>query len=166
MLDTNVTDRDYGGFTLEDEIAFVREATATCGAERLCFLVGHHPPATLLGGAPRKAPPYAARITQLVSAAGGRARAFFGGHEHTLQHLSVDGLDVFISGSTAMGSFRSFTIRWPARAQVRFASSAWGYAVLEADERGYRIEFVDTSGAVLHCCEAGATGPCRPVSCG
>ena len=49
VLDTNVTVRDYGGFTLQDEIAFVREATATCGAERHCFLVGHHPPAVLLG---------------------------------------------------------------------------------------------------------------------
>ena len=59
VLDTNVTVRDYGGFTLQDEIAFVREATATCGAERHCFLVGHHPPAVLLGGARRKPPPYA-----------------------------------------------------------------------------------------------------------
>jgi hypothetical protein len=165
VLDTNVTVRDYGGFTLQDEIAFVREATATCGAERHCVLVGHHPPAVLLGGARRKPPPYAGRIEQLVSAAGGRARAFFGGHEHTLQHVSLDGLDVFISGSTAMGAFRGFTTRWPARAQVRFASSAWGYAVLEADGRGYRIEFVDTSGAALHCCEAGTSGPCRSVSC-
>jgi calcineurin-like phosphoesterase family protein len=166
VLDTNVAVRDYGGFTLEEELAFVREATAPCGAGRLCFLVGHHPPAAVLSGARRHPPGHAVRIARLVAAAGGRARAFFGGHEHTLQHLSVDGLEVFISGSTAMGSFRGFSTRWPARTQVRFASSAWGYAVLEADGSGYRIEFVDTSGAVLHCCEAGARGPCRPVACG
>ena len=166
VLDTNVAVRDYGGFTLADEIAFVREATATCGAERLCFLVGHHPPAAARGFWHRGPLPYAARIAQLVAAAGGRARAFLAGHVHTLEHVSIDGLEVFISGSTAMGGFGSFKTRTPARAQVRFATTAWGYAVLETDGRAYRVEFFDTSGAALHCCEAGATGPCRPVSCG
>ena len=61
VLDTNVAVRDYGGFTLADEIAFVREATATCGAERLCFLVGHHPPAAAHGYGRRRPLPYAAR---------------------------------------------------------------------------------------------------------
>jgi hypothetical protein len=166
VLDTNVAVRDYGGFTLAEEIAFVREATAGCGAERLCFLVGHHPPAAAHGYGRRRPLPYAARMARLVAAAGGRARAFLAGHVHTLEHLSLDGLEVFISGSTAMGSFGTFKTRTPARAQVRFATTAWGYAVLETDGRGYRVEFFDTTGAALHCCEAGPTGPCRPVSCG
>ncbi len=166
VLDTNVVVRDYGGFTLEDELAFVREATASCGAERLCFLVGHHPPAAVHWYGTHRPLPYAARMARLVAAAGGRARAFFAGHVHALEHLSLDGLEVFISGSTAMGSFAHFTTRAPARAQVRFATTAWGYAVLETDGRGYRVAFFDTGGAALHCCEAGASGPCRPIACG
>lgn len=166
VLDTNVAVKDYGGFTLEDELAFVREATASCGAERTCFLVGHHPPAAVHGYGNRRPLPYAARIARLVAAAGGRARAFFAGHFHTLEHLSLDGLEVFVSGSTAMGAFGGFTTRTPARTQVRFTSTAWGYAVLECDGRGYRVAFFDSKGAALHCCEAGATGPCRPSRCG
>ena len=125
VLDTNVTVRDYGGFTLQDEIAFVREATATCGAERHCFLVGHHPPAVLLGeraASPRRT----RRASSSSSPPLGAGPARSSGATSTLQHVSLDGLDVFISGSTAMGAFRGFTTRWPARAQVRFASSAWG----------------------------------------
>jgi hypothetical protein len=37
--------------------------------------------------------------------------------------------------------------------------------VLEADERGYRVEFLGLHGEALHCCEAGETGACRPVAC-
>ncbi|WP_242333543.1 MULTISPECIES: metallophosphoesterase [Anaeromyxobacter] len=165
VLDTNVVVRDYGGFTLEEELAFVREATAPCGAGRLCFLVGHHPPAAVHWYGTRRPLPYGARMARLLAAAGGRARAFFAGHVHALEHLTLDGLEVFVSGSTAMGSFAHFTTRTPARAQVRFATTAWGYAVLETDGHGYRVDFFDTSGVALHCCQAGAAGACRPVAC-
>ena len=165
VVDTNVVVADYGGFTLDQEIAFVRDATAPCGPERACFLAGHHPPAGVHGYSPRPVP-YAARMARLLGAARGRVRALFAGHLHTLEHLSLDGLDVFVSGSTAMGAFGAFRYRSPARAQVRFATSAWGYAVLEADARGYEVSFFDTDGKPLHCCAAGANGPCRPVECG
>jgi hypothetical protein len=105
-------------------------------------------------------------MARLVAAAGGRARAFFGGHVHTLEHLTVGSLDVFVSGSTAMGGYHRFRYRWPPAAQVRFATSAWGYAVLEADAEGYRVSFADHQGEQLHCCAAGPTGTCLPVECG
>jgi hypothetical protein len=165
VVDTNLVVADYGGFTLDDEIAFVREATAPCGEELLCFVAGHHPPASAHGyGGGRS--PYAGRMARLLGAAGGRAEAFFAGHLHTLEHLSLDGLEVFVSGSTAMGSFKRFRFQTPSRAQLRFATSAWGYAVLEVDARGYDVRFFDYGGDALHCCAAERGGPCRPVECG
>jgi 3',5'-cyclic AMP phosphodiesterase CpdA len=178
FMDTNVVTGDYGGFTLADEIAFVRAATAPCsgaaergsdglpGGARQCFLVGHHPPAAVHGYGRGRAPRYGPRMARLVAAAGDRARAFFGGHVHTLEHLTVGSLDVFVSGSTAMGGYHRFRYRWPPAAQLRFATSAWGYAVLEADAEGYRVSFADFRGEPLHCCAAGRTGPCLPVDCG
>ncbi len=165
VLDTNVVVADYGGFTLDGEIAFVREATAPCGPELLCFVAGHHPPAAVHGYR-RGALPYAERMERLVAALDGRAAAFFGGHLHELEHLSLDGLEVFISGSTAMGGFHHFRVRTPARAQLRFATTAWGWAELEADARGWSVRFFDSEGAALHCCAADRGGPCRPVECG
>jgi hypothetical protein len=165
VVDTNVVIADYGGFTLEEEIAFVRAATAPCGEERLCFIAGHHPPAAVhgYGGGAR---PWAGRMARLVAAAGGRAEAFFAGHVHALEHLSLDGLEVFLSGSTAMGSFRGFNARVPERAQLRFATSAWGWAELEVDARGYAVRFFDWGGEPLHCCDAERGGACRAVECG
>jgi hypothetical protein len=178
VVDTNVVVGDYGGFTLEEEIAFVRAATAPCAAAgapppggppqdaRQCFLFGHHPPGAVHGYGRGRPPSYAPRMARLVAAAGGRARAFFGGHVHTLEHLTVGSLEVFVSGSTAMAGSHRFRWIWPPHAQLRFATSAWGYAVLEADAEGYRVSFADTQGEALHCCAAGRTGPCRPVDCG
>ncbi len=165
VVDTNVVVADYGGFTLDEELAFVREATETCGESLQCFLAGHHPPASVHGYGRGRPPAYHARMARLVAAAGGRARAFFAGHVHTLEHLSLGALEVFVSGSTAMGGRQRFRFRWPAAAQLHFATSAVGFAVLEADVAGYRVRFVDPSGDALHCCEAARTGPCRPVEC-
>jgi 3',5'-cyclic AMP phosphodiesterase CpdA len=168
VVDTNVVVADYGGFTLDEEIAFVREATAPCGepgARLQCFIAGHHPPASVHRYGRGRAPAHAARMAALVAAAGGRARAFFAGHVHTLEHLSLGPLEVFVSGATAMAASHRFRYRWPATAHLRFATGAWGYAVLEADAEGYRVRFADISGEPLHCCEAARTGPCRPVEC-
>jgi hypothetical protein len=104
-------------------------------------------------------------MARLLEAAGGRARAFFAGHVHTLEHLSLGGLEVFLSGSTAMGGFMRFNAQVPARARLRFATTAWGFAVVEADASRYRVELRDTTGAALHCCEAGPAGACVPVDC-
>lgn len=167
VVDTNVVVADYGGFTLDEELAFVREAVAPCGGGgKMCFLAGHHPPAAVHGYRVGRLPsPFRARMARLLAAADGRALAFFGGHVHTLEHLALGPLDVFVSGSTAMGGFMPFKVRTPESAQVRFATSAWGYAILEADAQGYRVRFEDFLGAALHCCEGERTGPCRPVEC-
>jgi hypothetical protein len=64
-----------------------------------------------------------------------------------------------------MGGFQRFRWVWPRSAQVRFVTSAWGFAALDVDRDGYRVRFVDSSGEAVHCCVAGAEGPCRPVEC-
>jgi hypothetical protein len=169
VVDTNVVVGDYGGFTLDEEVAFVRRATAACGPNRPCFLFGHHPPAAVHGYPVRATAgpsPFQARMQRLLDAAGGRVRAFFAGHVHTLEHLSLDGLEVFISGSTAMGGFLPFKARVPARARLHFATTAWGYATLDADARGYRVAFFDFTGDPLYCCAADGSAPCRAVDCG
>lgn len=166
VVDTNVVVADYGGFTLEGEVEFVRRATADCGAGRLCFLAGHHTPAAVHGYRVGRGSPFPARMARLLAAAGGRARAFFAGHVHTLEHLSLDGLDVFVSGSTAMGGFMPLRFVTPARAAARFATTAWGYAVLEVDTLGgWRVQFQDCWGEPLYCCAAAGGGACRPVHC-
>jgi 3',5'-cyclic AMP phosphodiesterase CpdA len=166
VVDTNVVVADYGGFTLEGEVEFVRRATAECGAGRLCFLAGHHAPAAVHGYGVGRRSAFPARMARLLSAAGGRARAFFAGHVHTLEHLSLDGLDVFVSGSTAMGGFMPLRFVTPARATPRFATSAWGYAVLEVDAQGgWAVRFHDFRGEPLHCCAAAGGGACRPIYC-
>jgi Calcineurin-like phosphoesterase len=163
-VDTNVVVADYGGFTLDDEVEFVRRAAEPCRSGKICFLAGHHPPAVAHGYG-RHGLPYLARMARLLGAARG-VRAFLGGHVHSLEHLSLPDLDVFVSGSTAMGAFSRLTTVSPARAQVRFTSSAWGYAIVDADPAGYAVRFLDWTGAALHCCAAGRTGPCLPVECG
>jgi calcineurin-like phosphoesterase family protein len=167
VVDTNVAIADYGGFTLDGEVEFVRRATAECGAGRLCFLAGHHAPAAAHGYRIGRGSPFPARMARLLGAAGGRARAFFAGHIHTLEHLSLDGLDVFVSGSTAMGGFMPMRFVSPPRAVPRFATSAWGYAVLEADALGrWGVRFFDAWGDPLYCCAAEGGGACRPADCG
>lgn len=167
VIDTNVVVADYGGFTLDAEVEFVRRATEGCGEGRQCFLAGHHAPAAAHGYRVRARgrSPTQDRMARLLAAAGGRVRAFLAGHVHTLEHLTLDGLDVFVSGSTAMGGFMRMKVVTPARARPLFATSAWGFAVLEADARGYWVRFVDAEGRPLHCCAAGETGPCRPADC-
>jgi hypothetical protein len=73
---------------------------------------------------------------------------------------------VFVSGSTAMGSNMRFRWRFPPAARLQFATSAWGFAILEADRAGWRIRFQDFAGNALHCCAATAGGTCAPVECG
>lgn len=166
VVDTNVVVADYGGFTLDDEVEFVRRATADCGAGRLCFLAGHHTPAAAHGYRVGRGSPFAARMGRLLAPAGGRARAFFAGHIHTLEHLSLDGLDVFVSGSTAMGGFMPMRFVSPANAVPRFATSAWGFTVLEADGEGrWDVRFFDVWGDAIYCCAAERDGACRPTAC-
>jgi hypothetical protein len=168
VFDSNLVVGDYGGFTLADEVDFVRRSTEGCGPGRACFLVGHHPPAAVHHYRQRRrAGPTETqrRMAQVLAAAGGRARGYLGGHVHLLEHLRLDGLEVFISGSTAMGGLHPRKVVTPARAQVEFATDAWGYAVLEAGAGWYRVSFTDYTGTERYCCEAEGEGACRAERC-
>jgi hypothetical protein len=169
VLDSNVIVGDYGGFTLDGEVAFFREATRGCET-RPCFVVGHHPPASAGGGEPSGRPGpdvFQDRLGTLLAAASGPLAGWFAGHDHDLQHLrGPSGLDVFVSGNGSRWRDEKFRNVGPAGARLFFASTAWGFAVLEAWPGGWSVRFEDASGAPLHCCAARVPGACEPVACG
>jgi hypothetical protein len=164
-VDSNVVARDYGGFTLDDEVAFVAAQSASC-AERTCFVVGHHPPATAGSHVDDAFPAYRARMQRLIDAGGGRIRAWLAGHDHDLQHLrTAEGLDVLVSGSTSRGRRRErFELTSPGAALL-FATVRWGYGVLEVSPDGWRYRFEDDRAGAIYCCAAAGSGPCEPTTC-
>lgn len=165
-IDSNLLKQDYGGFRIEDEEAFVREASAPCG-ERLCFLVGHHPPAS--GGEHRGdgTPEYLARVKRIESASGGKLSGWLAGHEHQLEHLRTGaGYDVLVSGNGARGRPKErFAAVSDPSARLLFASTSWGFGVLEVGDGRWSYRFVNTRGEPIHCCAATGRGPCEPVAC-
>lgn len=164
-IDSNLLVRDYGGFTFDDEVAFVRSAAGVCG-EKLCFLVAHHPPVSA-GEHRDTGPQYLARVKRIEEAAGGRIAAWIAGHEHQLEHLRApSGYDVFVSGNTSRGRPQETFARLSAPGSVLlFASTAWGFGVLELGEGRWSYRFVTDRGASTYCCSATGPGPCRPVAC-
>lgn len=169
VIDSNLLVGDYGGFTLGDEASFLREATRGCDT-RACFVVAHHPPASAGGTGPAGRPVsggFEERLRTLRGAASGPVAAWFSGHDHDLQHLRTpDGLDVFVSGNGSRWRDEKFQHVRPADARLLFASTAWGFAVLEAWPGGWSVRFEDAGGAPLHCCRASIPGGCEPVACG
>ncbi len=164
-MDSNLAFRDYGGFTLDDEVAFVAAASAGC-AERTCFLVGHHPPATAGGHVDDATATYLARMQRILDAGGGRIRAWLAGHDHDLQHLRTPaGLDVLVSGNGSEGRPQERFEAASAGATVLFASVRWGYGVLEVWPGGWRYRFEDEGSRPLYCCTATGAGPCEPTAC-
>jgi tartrate-resistant acid phosphatase type 5 len=167
FVDTNLVVRDYGGFALDDEVAFVASMAADCET-RLCFLVGHHPPVT--AGMHRDdlaKPAYVARMATLLDAGGGKIRAFLAGHDHDLEHLRTpEGLDVLISGNgSGTRGAEKFSATSRQGTQLLFASLRWGFGVIEVGVNGWRYRFEGDDGSALYCCAAAATGPCEPVAC-
>jgi hypothetical protein len=166
VVDSNLAKGDYGGFTIDGEVAFVAEAAKGCD-DRLCFLVGHHPPVTAGGHRSDATPDYLARMERLIQAGGGRIRAYLGGHDHDLQHLRTpSGLDVFVSGNGARGrSHEKFAEVSIPGAKLFFGSVHWGYGVLEIHPDGWSYRFEGDDGAPLYCCASQGAGRCEPVSC-
>jgi hypothetical protein len=165
VLDTNVVPRDYGGFTLDAEVAFVAAQAAGC-ADRPCFVVGHLPPATAGGHRDGLTAETLARMQRLLDAGRGRIRGWLAGHDHDLQHLRTrGGLDVLVSGNTSRGRGSERFERTVPDAELLFASVRWGYGVLEVSADGWRYRFEDTQGEAVYCCAAAGAGPCLPVAC-
>ncbi len=167
MIDSNLLVGDYGGFSFEDEVAFVAAAAMGCEA-RACFLVGHHPPATAGPHRDGLDHGFLARADRLVRAGGGRIRAWLAGHDHALEHVrTAAGLDVLVSGNGARGRpGQRFEAVSPAGAALLFGSVRWGYGVLEVGQGGWRYRFEADDGAPLYCCTALGAGRCEPVACG
>lgn len=164
VLDTNVVAGDYGGFTLEEEVAFLAAAAEGC-ADRPCFVVGHHPAATASGHRRDFSAEFTARMGRLVEAGRGRIRAWLAGHDHDLEHLrTAGGLDVLVSGAGARGAFGGGFEATPG-ATLLFGSRRWGVGSLEVSADGWRYRFEDHRGDALYCCAARGAGPCEPTAC-
>lgn len=167
VLDGNLLVRDYGGFTLADEVAFVREATRGCGARR-CFVVAHQPAATAGSHASDwRDGTYRERLRRVQEAFQAPIAAWLSGHDHDLQQLRTPaGYDVFVSGNGSRQRARErFERVMPPDARLLFASTAWGFATLELFDDGWGVRFEDTSGVSLHCCRARGAGRCEPAGC-
>jgi hypothetical protein len=166
VIDSNVVAADYGGFTLEEEVAFVAAQAEGC-AGRLCFLVGHHPPVTASAHRSDATPGYLARMARVLAAGQGRIRAYLAGHDHDLQHLRAPGgLDVFVSGAGSRGRWWGGLGRSSVPGtELLFGTERWGYGVLEVSADGWSYRFEDHRAEPLHCCVATGTGPCEPAAC-
>lgn len=165
VIDSNVLYADYAGFTLEDELAFVAEAVKGC-AERACFVVGHHPPATAGMHVKDFRDDRPARVARFLAALGPSVRGWLAGHDHDLQHArTAGGLDVFVSGNGSSARPEERFERVNDGGSLLFASVRPGHGVLEVHAEGYTYRLEDTRGAPLYCCAAGPAGPCAPVAC-
>ena len=165
VVDSNLVARDYGGFTLDDEVAFVAAQSEGC-ADRVCFLVGHHPPATAGDHRDDATPAYLERMQRLLDAGAGRIRAWLAGHDHDLQHLRTpSGLDVLVSGAGSRGRWRETFEATSAGATLFFASVRWGYGIVEVAPGAWRYRFEKAGADPLYCCAAVGTGPCEPTTC-
>jgi hypothetical protein len=166
VVDSNLVVGEYGGFSLDDEVAFVAAQSETC-ATRFCFVVGHHPPVTAGKRRGDASTAYVTRMERLLGAGGGRIRAYLSGHDHDLQHLRApDGLDVLVSGAASRGRWRDRLERTSVEgAQLLFGTVRWGYGVLEVGADGWRYRFEDHEARPLYCCTAVGAGACEPSSC-
>jgi len=165
VIDSNAVYADYGGFTLEQELAFVTEAVKGCET-RACFLVGHHPPvAAGLHYADFDAA-LSARFARLLAAAGPSVRAVLAGHDHDLQHLrTAGGLDVLVSGNGAKARPTETFERVNDGGRLLFASVRPGLGILSVHAAGWSYRFEGVDGKPLHCCTAGGAGRCQPTTC-
>ena len=166
VIDSNAVYLDYGGFTIEEELAFVTEAVKGC-AVKACFLVGHHPPVTAGTHVRDFDATRTARMARLLAAAGPGVRAVLAGHDHDLQHLrTAGGLDVLVSGNGAKAVVDETFQRVNDDGQLLFASVRPGLGILTVHPEGWSYRFEDVTGQPLHCCAARGAGRCEPVPCG
>jgi len=179
VIDSNLLKGDYGGFSIDDEVAFVRAAAAGCRADACdgepggcekpwCFVVAHHPAVTAGDHRDDATPDYVQRVGRIVDAGEGRLRGWLCGHDHDLQHLRApDGrLDVFVSGNGARGRPQErFAAVSVAGTEVLYGGVAWGIGVLEVSPSGWRYRFEGVDGRALYCCAAPGAGRCEPSRC-
>jgi hypothetical protein len=166
VLDSNTVYQDYGGFTLDAELAFLAGALEGC-ERRACFLLLHHPPTTA-GQHARdfEKPERVARMARLEAATRGRVRAWLAGHDHDLQHLrTAGGVDVLISGNGSTARPRERFEQVANGGALLFATTAPGLGVLTVRAGGWDYRFEDVEGVPLHCCAAAGAGRCEPVRC-
>jgi acid phosphatase len=78
--------------------------------------------------------------------------AYFAGHDHDLQHLTADGIDMFISGA---GSEHRPVLFSP---HAQFGESVSGFAMASLDPHELQVHIIDDKGAVIHSAKVKRTG--------
>ncbi|MBM3843185.1 MAG: hypothetical protein FJ397_07990 [Verrucomicrobia bacterium] len=128
----------------ERQLAWLRDAIDRSRA-RWKIVYGHHP-ISVAANTNRSAYVEAARA-KLFPVLRHRVDAYFCGHHHSLGHMRPeDGVHFYVVGGGGAGLYGVA----PELPEAIFATSAFGFAVIEADLSSLRVRFVDSSGRVLH----------------
>lgn len=108
------------------------------------IVVGHHPMYT---GSDKRRESYDTRATRsslknLLEEHG--VHAYIAGHDHSLQHLSVNGIEHFVSGSASEATQVGML------PQSKFAVSQYGFMVFTVTESKMIVQIVDYKGRLLY----------------
>jgi tartrate-resistant acid phosphatase type 5 len=131
-IDTNQVSRK--------QLAWLDEAL-TRSTARWKIVYGHHP--IYSDGEHGDSPELIERLMPLLR---NRVQLYLSGHEHDLQHLpAVDGVHFFISGGGGRDLRDPGTTR-----RALFAVAAYGFNVIDADDRMMRVTVVGVDEQVLY----------------
>jgi tartrate-resistant acid phosphatase type 5 len=130
--------REPDGVTADSAQALWLKAALAASRARFKVVAMHHPPYSSgpHGDAPTMQWPFAAWGADLVVA----------GHDHGYERLEIDGITYVVSG---LGGAPTYSFGSPAFGSVVRHSASHGAAVLDADEKGLRLLFVDVDGRVV-----------------
>ncbi|PZR40402.1 MAG: acid phosphatase [Azospira oryzae] len=108
------------------------------------LVVGHHP---MFTGSDKRREGYDTRnirssLKKLMEEY--QVDAYLAGHDHSLQHIVVDGLNHFVSGAASEATQVG---RLP---QSKFAMSRYGFMLFSATANGILIQAIDEHGVVLY----------------
>ena len=137
----------HGKAGAQDQLAWLQR-TLVASRARWKLVLGHHPIRSY--GPHGGAPALAARLGPILKAHG--AHAYVCGHDHSLQHLRDEALDLIVTGA---GSAVTAVRGAPADA---FALSRSGFTSFTLDREAARVRFIDYRGECLHQAELGAAG--------
>ena len=177
IVDTNLVEQQYGGFALDDEVAFVARG-ARCRPDAAktsrAAATSRGASSSATTRRPRLACTAGTRRRSSSPERTGSSRLAAGGSRRCSQATTtISSTSARRRGSTcscpgtragarvASGSRRR---RSPGTA-VLFATVRWGYGVLEVARDGWRYRFEGDGGAPLYCCAATGAGACAPSVC-
>lgn len=150
LLDTSVMVREEGFYDARRAAMQLAWLESALSASRASWKIvaGHHP--VFSGGKHGTMGSLVETLKPMLDRHG--VAAFLNGHDHDLQHISVDGIHYLTSGAGAR-------LRPAGRLQETvFAASRLGFLVATVTAESMEIAFVDSDNAVLHEASIAARG--------